>query len=121
MKINTGRKGGFTLVESMIVVAIIGMLAAIAVPNFVEARRNAQMRTCIVNLQQIDGAVQRWASEQNKDDQQQVTYNDIRGYLRNLPVCPAGGKTFEDSYTISTVEARPVCQKRPLTHKLGQE
>ena len=66
MKINTSRKAGFTLVEIMIVVAIIGLLAAIAIPNFVKARSTSQMNACINNLRQIDGAKQQWALEKGK-------------------------------------------------------
>src|SRR5216684_4170142 len=63
MKVRTSRKAGFTLVEIMIVVAIIGLLAGIAIPNFVKARTTSQANACINNLRQMDGAAQEWAVE----------------------------------------------------------
>jgi general secretion pathway protein G len=118
MKNIRSRKGGFTLVEIMIVVAIIGMLATIAIPNYMQTHRKAQESVCINNLQQIEGAIQRWSLEMKKDEGQPVTYSDIRGYLKHAVVCPSGGTSFEDSYTITTVDAAPTCQRKPATHLL---
>ncbi len=118
MKTNKSRGQGFTLIEIMIVVAIIGMLASIAVPNFMKARGMARKKACISNLQSIDGAIETWATELNKAEGQSVGYSDIRPYLKSTPVCPAGGTTFDDSYTISTVGTSPTCQKLPSDHVL---
>jgi type II secretory pathway pseudopilin PulG len=102
----------------MIVVAIIGLLASMAIPHFARSRVEAHRVSCLNNLRQIEGAVQLWALETKKEGEQAVTYADISGYLRNAVVCPAGGTSFEDSYTVATIDTRPVCQRRPETHHL---
>ena len=81
MRHRTSRKAGFTLVEIMIVVAIIGLLAAIAIPNFVRARTQSQKNACINNLRQIDGAIQIWAAETKQGETATVTPADILPYL----------------------------------------
>jgi prepilin-type N-terminal cleavage/methylation domain-containing protein len=118
MKNRTARQSGFTLVEIMIVVAIIGLLAAIAIPNFIKARTTSQKNACINNLRQIDGAIQQWALENKKDPAATVKFTDISGYLKNSVICPSGGTAFSDSYTIVDVQTKPVCQKDAVNHVL---
>src|SRR5881397_940517 len=103
------RKAGFTLVEIMIVVAIIGLLAAIAIPNFVRARATSQANACINNLRQIDGATQQWALETKQAPDAPVTYANISSYLHNSVTCPSGGSTatFATTYTLTTVTNKP--------------
>jgi prepilin-type N-terminal cleavage/methylation domain-containing protein len=104
----TSGRPGFTLVEIMIVVAIIGLLAAIAIPNFVRARASAQANACINNLRQIDGAVNQFALEQHKTTGATINYPaDITPYIKlnangSVPPCPAGG-----SYTLGTLGTSP--------------
>ena len=101
----THRKSGFTLVEIMIVVAIIGLLAAIAIPNFVKARGTAQRNACINNLRQIDGAKEQWALEKKKSATSPAVDSEINEYIKGgTPKCPAGG-----SYTYSAVDSSPIC------------
>ena len=104
MKTQNKKQSGFTLVEIMIVVAIIGLLAAIAIPNFVRARTTSQTNACISNLRIIDGAKGSWALEQHKQTTDTPLGTDIQPYMGRgsageLPCCPNdSAQTFDTSY-----------------------
>jgi prepilin-type N-terminal cleavage/methylation domain-containing protein len=112
---------GFTLIEIMIVVGLIGLLAAIAIPNYIASRRKACESSCINNLRQIEEAMHVWAFEAKRGPATPVTFDDIRDYLKRSVVCPSGGTTFADSYTLTTVDETPTCKLVPDTHRFESE
>lgn len=85
---------------------VIGLLAAIAIPNFVKARNTAQRNACMNNLRQIESAKQLWALEAKKEVTDTPTPSEVTARLKNgqMPMCPVGG-----TYTINAVGTAPAC------------
>lgn len=111
------RRGGFTLIEIMIVVLIIGILLAIAIPNFMRARESSRAKSCVANLKQIDAAIEQWAMDNKKagtDDVDTTALYGTGNYIETEPTCPStGGK-----YTVGKVDDPPVCPSGISTHVL---
>jgi len=96
----------FTLVEIMIVVLIIGILLAIAVPNFIRARESSRAKACVSNLRQVDSAKEQFAMDNKLGSGGTITngMTDLLTYIKKTPECPSGG-----TYTIGAVGTDPTC------------
>ncbi len=106
-KLNKNR-GGFTLVEIMIVVAIIALLAAIAVPNFLRARKRSQATRVLEDLRMLDSAVDQYAIETGKTSGMNPAFADLKNYLKaGTTLYTSGSDIFGVSYGPFTVDSIP--------------
>src|SRR3954451_8686971 len=102
------KRAGFTLVEIMIVVAIIALLAAIAVPGFLRARKRSQASKILNDLRMIDAAVDQYAIETTKTTGVTVDVTDWTNYVKKDTTLYATGKDlFGDDYGAQTVDSLP--------------
>ncbi len=111
----SGRRG-FTLVEIMIVVLIIGILLSIAVPNYIKARESSRAKSCIANLKTIDAAKEQWSMENKKVAGDTAGFSDLVGtdkYIKSTPECPSGG-----TYTIAGLGTDPSCSRSTDGHTM---
>jgi len=108
MKPASLRNHGFTLVEIMIVVAIIALLASIAVPNFLRARKRSEAVRILSDLRVLDGAIDQYAIENNKTSGSRPVFSDLKAYLKTGSVLyTTGADLFGDSYGPFTVDSLP--------------
>jgi prepilin-type N-terminal cleavage/methylation domain-containing protein len=109
------RRQGFTLIELMIVIAIIGVLAAIAVPNFKAARERANTRACYANQKTVVGAMEMYNLDKNtkRSDLNAQFFTDLKsgGYLQSVPQDPGFGPGSSGNYKATTSGNGIVCDK----------
>src|SRR5437870_1990752 len=107
-KLNT-KRGGFTLVEIMIVVAIIALLAAIAVPNFLRSRKRSQATQVLEDLRILDSAVDQYAIENHKKEGDAVTWDDAQKYIKkDTRLYTSGGNDIlGNAFIVPTVDNPP--------------
>jgi prepilin-type N-terminal cleavage/methylation domain-containing protein len=104
-KLHPSDRRGFTLVEIMIVVAIIALLASIAVPNFLRARKRSEASKILEDLRQIDNATDEYAIENNKTSGMNPAFDDLRSYLKSgTTLYNTGADLFGDSYGPFTID-----------------
>lgn len=102
------RKRGFTLVEIMIVVAIIALLAAIGAPSYIRARKRAQSSRILDELRVLESAMTEYALETAKKTGDPITFDDVKGYLKpNSMLYSTGKDLFSNSFSVSTVDSPP--------------
>ena len=121
MKSFKSLRRAFTLVEIMIVVLIIGILLAIAIPNFIKARETSRTKACVSNLRQIDSAKEQWAMDYRQaagstglgTDMSLICGSGTSTYVKSTPVCPSSG-----TYTINNIGTDPTCSQSAAGHTL---
>jgi prepilin-type N-terminal cleavage/methylation domain-containing protein len=107
LSLSAARRRGFTLLEIMIVVCIIGLIVAIALPAFMKSRLQARKQTCIENISQIESAKQQWGLENGKKDGDAPSQSDLFGadrYIKKEPTCAGGG-----TYDLKTIGVNATC------------
>jgi prepilin-type N-terminal cleavage/methylation domain-containing protein len=111
---------GFTLLEIMIVVSIIGLLTTLALPGFIKPRKQAQRDVCIQHLRLLGDAKNLWALDENQPGEALPTSEELDPYIRGGTedvVCPVDtSRSFSTSYEIKSVNERPVCISAPTEH-----
>ncbi|HPM42244.1 MAG TPA: prepilin-type N-terminal cleavage/methylation domain-containing protein [Candidatus Omnitrophota bacterium] len=109
------KNGGFTIAEIVIVVAIIGVLSAVAIVNFIRARQMAYTNICVTNMRRVEDSIQNWAIGENKSQADVPTTADlVPHYIKSWPACPQRNTPYVPCAVSGTIE----CPVDPETHRL---